>query len=250
MDGSLLSDAGVIEASRSFVCIRTATYEDKEEADFQKETFFGGQGDLRNFGYAILAPDGKRKLKRSRRGPNFVYRDAQDMAADLRRLADPYRKTANASKKSAVLPAMKSVRLGLNVASCDGLPFVVVVGKTRRDLDGLHKKLAGVVWKKDLIGKFIFASTTEAKDLAPIKGATFSAGIMVIKPDAYGVKGTVITKIGSRAGAAKIEKTLLDVAAKFVRTAKSHRDHVRQGRRAGLQWKTEVPVPSRRRSRR
>ena len=132
----------------------------------------------------------------------------------------------------------------------DRLPFVVVVGKTQRELEKLQKKLAGVVWNKDLLGKFIFASTTEAKDLAPIKGATFSAGIMVIKPDAYGVKGTVITKIGSRAGAAKIEKTLLDVAAKFVRTAKSHRDHVRQGRRAGLQWKTEVPVPSRRRSRR
>lgn len=250
MDGSLLSDAGVIEASRSFVCIRTATYEDREEADFQKETFFGGEGDLRNFGYAVLAPDGKRKLKRSRRGPNFVYRDAKDMAADLRRLADPYRKTANANKKSTALPAMKSVRLGLNVASCDGLPFVVVVGKTRRDLDGLQKKLAGAVWKKDLIGKFIFASTTEAKDLASIKGATFSAGIMVIKPDAYGVKGTVITEIGLRAGADKLEKTLLGVAAKFVRTAKSHRDHVRQGRRAGLEWKTEVPVPSRRRSRR
>ena len=250
MDRSLLSDVGVIEASRSFVCIRTATYEDREEVDFQKETFFGGEGDLRNFGYAVLAPDGKRKLKRSRRGPNFVYRDAKDMAADLRRLADPYRKTANANKKSTALPAMKSVRLGLNVASCDGLPFVVVVGKTRRDLDGLQKKLAGAVWKKDLIGKFIFASTTEAKDLASIKGATFSAGIMVIKPDAYGVKGTVITEIGLRAGADKLEKTLLGVAAKFVRTAKSHRDHVRQGRRAGLEWKTEVPVPSRRRSRR
>ena len=130
------------------------------------------------------------------------------------------------------------------------VPFVVVVGKTRRDLDGLQKKLAGAVWKKDLIGKFIFASTTEAKDLASIKGATFSAGIMVIKPDAYGVKGTVITEIGLRAGADKLEKTLLGVAAKFVRTAKSHRDHVRQGRRAGLEWKTEVPVPSRRRSRR
>ena len=159
-------------------------------------------------------------------------------------------KNANANKKSTALPAMKSVRLGLNVASCDGLPFVVVVGKTRRDLDGLRKKLAGAVWKKELIGKFIFASTTEGKDLAPIKGAKFSPGIIVVKPDVYGLKGTVITKIGSRVGADKIEKTLRDVAKKFLRTAKSHRDHVRRGRRAGLEWKTEVPVPSRRRSRR
>ena len=146
MDGSLLSDAGVIEASRSFVCIRTATYEDREEADFQKATFFGGEGDLRNFGYAILAPDGKRKLKRSRRGPNFVYRDAKDMAADLRRLAEPYRKSANANKKSTALPAMKSVRLGLNVASCDGLPSVIVVGHDQRELDQLHKQLSDVIW--------------------------------------------------------------------------------------------------------
>lgn len=250
MDRSLLSDADVIKASRSFVCIRTATYEDREEGDFQREIFFGGEGDLRNFGYAILSPDGKKKLMSSRRGPNFVYRDAKDMAADLRRLGKPYRKSANANKKPTVLPAMKSVRLGLNVASCDGLPFVVVVGKTGRDLAGLQKKLAGAVWKKDLVGKYIFASTTEGKDLAPIKGAKFSTGIFVIKPDVYGLTGTVITKLGSRVSADKLEKTLVDVAKKFLRKSKVHRDHVRQGRRAGMEWKTEVPVPSRRRSRR
>ncbi len=67
MDRSLLSHADVIKASRSFVCIRTATYEDQEEANFQKEIFFGGEGDLRNFGYAILSPEYSRRDSTIRR---------------------------------------------------------------------------------------------------------------------------------------------------------------------------------------
>ena len=36
MDGSFLSDAKVIDESRKFVCIRLATYENKEEAALLK----------------------------------------------------------------------------------------------------------------------------------------------------------------------------------------------------------------------
>ena len=91
MDRSFLSDEQIIKVSRDFVCIRTATYEDKTEAIFLKSTFLGRSGgDLRNFGFCVLSPDGKRQLRRSNRGPNFVYANSKEMAADLRQLANKY----------------------------------------------------------------------------------------------------------------------------------------------------------------
>jgi hypothetical protein len=55
MDRSFLSSDKLIKATRDFVCIRTATYEDKQEAAFLKWAFVGSTGgELRNFGYCIL----------------------------------------------------------------------------------------------------------------------------------------------------------------------------------------------------
>ncbi len=63
MDRRFLSNEQIIKISRDFVCIRLATYEDKTEAVFLKETFLGQRGgDLRNFGYCILSPDGKKNF--------------------------------------------------------------------------------------------------------------------------------------------------------------------------------------------
>ena len=41
MDRSFLSDSAIIEASREFVCVRLATYEDKDEGKFLEATFRG-----------------------------------------------------------------------------------------------------------------------------------------------------------------------------------------------------------------
>ena len=60
MDGSFLSDADVVAASRKFVCIRLSTYEDAEEAEFLRSIYVGRSGDLENTVFAILSPDGKR----------------------------------------------------------------------------------------------------------------------------------------------------------------------------------------------
>ena len=122
MDRSFLSGDQLIKATRDFVCIRTATYEDKQEATFLEWAFVGNTGgSLRNFGYCILSPDGKTKLRRSTRGPNFLYADSNAMAADLRQISAQYSGRITATLHQSV-PQMKSVRLGINVASCDGLP--------------------------------------------------------------------------------------------------------------------------------
>ena len=250
MDRSFLSGAQLIKASRDFVCIRTATYEDKQEAEFLKWAFVARTGgDLRNFGYCVLSPDGQRQLRRSTRGPNFTYQDSAAMAADLRSISRQYPAKATAGVSTPIVPQMKSVRLGINVASCDGLPSVVIVGKDQLEVDQLKKKLSGVIWGEELAGKFIYASTTNPADLKIVPGAQSKTGFLVIKPDVYGMKGELIKVIDGDASTKDLRKSLSSVADKFTRNSKSHGTHVRDGRRNGETWESEVPVPERDRSR-
>jgi hypothetical protein len=249
MDRGLLSDQSVIEASRDFVCIRTATYEDAIEAEFHRATLFGGSATLRNFGYALLSPDAKTKLRQSGRGPNFIYKNAKEMAAELKRIAGkyPYKTKTTQAQKTRSLPKMKGVRLGLNVASCDGLPLIIVVGKSAREVAQLSKNLGEVAWSDALIGRFIYASTHDATDLSIIMKAKIARGFLVVEPGEFGLEGVVIQAIDAKVSGGVLQKRLLDIAEKFRRLAKVHRTHVRKGRRTGHTWETEVPVPKRRR---
>jgi len=249
MDRSFLSDKQLIKASRDFVCIRTATYEDKEEAKSLEEIFVSRGGSLRNFGYRVLSPDGKKQLRRSEGGPNFVYADSAAMAADLGDIASQYRgKKVSAGSKPG-FPQMKSVRLGVNVASCEGLPSVVVFGKTPKEVARAIGKLSEVIWDEDLAGKFVYASTSNPDDLKIVSGVTTKAGILVIKPDAYGIKGELIEAIDPSVSKGKLKRVLVDAADSYQRISKTHGTHVRNGRRTQTSWETAVPVPDRDRSR-
>ena len=76
MDGSFLSDDQVVVASREYVCIRLATYEDEREAEFLRRVFTGRSAALENTVFAILSADGTKPLVRSGRGPFFAFEDA------------------------------------------------------------------------------------------------------------------------------------------------------------------------------
>ncbi|MBT3890279.1 MAG: hypothetical protein HOF72_06615 [Planctomycetaceae bacterium] len=249
MDRSFLSSDQLIKATRDFVCIRTATYEDKQEATFLEWAFVGNTGgSLRNFGYCILSPDGKTKLRRSTRGPNFLYANSGAMAADLRQISAQYSGRAITTTSNPAVPQMKNVRLGINVASCDGLPSVVVFGKDQTEVDSLNQKLSGVIWDEQLAGKFIYASTTNSSDLKSVPGAGSQSGILVIKPDAFGIKGQLITIISPEVSAERLQESLLNAANAFTRISKTHGLHVRNGRQTGTLWKTEIPIPARQRT--
>ncbi len=246
-----MSNKQLIKTSRDFVCIRTATYEDKQEAGFLKWAFLRSPAaDLRNFGFCILSPDGKRQLRRSRRGPNYVYENSAAMAADLELIARQFSRKTTKSESGRSVPRMKSVRLGINVASCDGLPSVVVFGKDKREVDQMNLKLSGVIWDEALAGKFIYASTTKFDDLKIIVGGTLKTGILVVEPDIYGTKGRLIKMIDASVSQQDLKRELVDAADTFIRRSKSHGLHVRNGSRAGKTWKTEIAVPERVRSRR
>ena len=145
---------------------------------------------------------------------------------------------------------MKSVRLGINVASCDGLPSLVVVGKNPEETDQFKEKLSGVIWDEDLAGKFIIASTSNSDDLQIVDGAASKTGILVIEPDAFGIKGRLITAIDPSVSDHELKTSLADAADTFQRISKTHGAHVRAGRRTDTTWETEVPVPERQEGRR
>ncbi len=250
MDRSFLSNEQLIKVSRDFVCIRTATYEDKQEVEFLKWAFLrSAESDLRNFSFCILSPDGRIKLRRSFRGPNFVYANSEAMVADLRLIARQYPEKPTARDAKPTVPQMKSVHLGINVASCDGLPSVVVVGKDQQEVDWLNEKLSGVIWDEELAGRFIYASTTNPDDLKIVSGAKGKTGVLVIEPDTYGMQGRLLETIAPNISSVDLKQRLSHASNTFTRNPKRHGLHVRNGRRSGKRWQTEVTVPDRVRSR-
>ena len=250
MDRSFLSSDELIAISRDFVCIRTATYEDAGEARFLEKIFPDRSGaGLRNFGYCILDPSGEKVLKTAKRGPNFVYKDSDAMAADLKTIAGRFKVKKSSGKEYPPVPAMKNVRLGINVASCDGLPCVVVYGKSKAQVNEINKKLSQVIWDEKLAGKFIYASTNNKKDLQDVTSFDGESAVLVIKPDEFGLKGRVIATIANGSSVENFRKRLIDSADNYKRIAKEHGAHVRAGRRNGQAWKTEVKVPDRVRGR-
>jgi hypothetical protein len=242
MDRSFLTNRDIVDASRDFVCIRTATYEDEEEADFLKAIFTGRSGELENTVFCILGPDGEKKLIRAGRGPNFTFSNAKKMAEAMTMIAGAYQPKKTKTIEFPALPVMKDFRLGLNVAACDGLPCVVVLGNDNKQVDTLKKELSQSAWDEKVMGRFVFCTSTDINDLKNIAGLKSKTGIVVIEPDQYGLKGKVIQTIDAKADSESMTKALIKIADSFISPKKNHRQHVQQGIRDGVMWESKLPV--------
>src|SRR6476660_4952834 len=98
MDRSFLSKPQVVAASRQFVCVRLATYEDPTEASWLKDFTRTGSGQLENTVFGILAPDGVKKLVRSSRGVDHLYSGPDQFAEALNTIAAKYPNTTAQSR--------------------------------------------------------------------------------------------------------------------------------------------------------
>lgn len=219
------------------MCIRLATYESKEEAEVMKSYFVGRSGELENTMFAILSPDGK-LISRAGRSPDAAFEDAADMAKGMKELAARYQAKKDTKRE---LPVMKNVRLALDVAACDGRACVVSLAAGTEAAAKQEEALAAVAWSGDVEGKFVFATTTDAKELETVKGVTKKAGFFVIEPDAYGLEGKVLAEIDAKATGKDLEKALLKANEKHVTPEKDPDAHIREGRRLGVEWETEIP---------
>ncbi|MFO0936726.1 MAG: thioredoxin family protein [Gemmataceae bacterium] len=236
MDRSFLFDASVIAASRQFVCVRLATYEDENENRFLKNLLRTGSGELENSVFAIFAPDGKEKLVRSARGPRQVFRDASDMAVKMKSMAAKY--TARDSGP-APLPTVANVPLSLAVAAADNLPLAVVVAKSEDERKTLEAKLATLAWQPEFQGREIFAVAMKADDLKAITGAKYESGLLFVQPEPFGRTATILAQASANADWSEaIRKGLTS----FTKTEKNQRTHVRDGRNAGVFYEPKTPV--------
>jgi hypothetical protein len=236
MDRSFLSRPEVVQASRKFVCIRLATYEDREEAQVLKSIYVGGSGEVENTTFALLAPDGRTLLARPGRSPQFAFPDSAQMAQEMHELARAYppRPTAPA------LPRVSDLRLAINVAACDNLPVIAAIGSDPASRQALEAKLAPLAWTRELAGHAVWSVDTSSAAAGLLGGARGRDGFLVIQPGTYGLNGRVLAWVapGSRLAVQELQQGI----ARFQPLAKNAHDHIRAGHRQGVHWQTKIPV--------
>ena len=240
MDRSYLSDENVVEASRDFVCIRLATFEDKAEAEFLK-TIYTDRGMLKNTVFGILSPDGKEKLTKTGRGPFFEYRGARDMANGMKKIAKRYDVKPDVMFTDTDLPFCKSLRLGLNIAAAEGRPLVVVAGNDQGEIDRVSEELVDKVWSEPLAGQFVYAAVTDPKDFDAFENLDPFLGTAVILPGQFGITGKTMAQFESDADPDVVEKKLQEITAEFLSNSLDHRTHVNVGIGLDVDWKSEIP---------
>ena len=241
MDRSFLSDANVVDASRNFVCIRLATYEDQSEAEFLESIYVGRSGQLENTTFAILAPDGKRKLTAAGRAPFHAFRGATSMSDAMQRIAAEYAGAENFAGTDVRLPLMKNLELALNVAAADEMPLIVVVGDSQEHLDRLQKKLVRLAWNREFAGQFVYATAAGDAELKPVTGVQAGRVILVVEPGQFGLSGKVVAQFAADEGEQDIESELRAVLKEFPRHGKDHDAHIRLGIGLGIDWQSEIP---------
>lgn len=234
-----------MEASRQFVCVRLATYESKEEAEFMQGIHVGKSGVLENTSFSILSPDGEESLTKSGRGPFYEYRNSGSMARGMKKIAAKYVGSTKEMYKGAQLPFADTLRLGMNMAAADLLPVAVLVAKDAKELSSVSEKLLPVAWSDEIAGQFGWASVVDKRELETISGidkTTAEGGsILLVAPGQYGLKGKVLKQLAATADNELIKAEMIKVIKEFPRKAKSHDNHVKKGIAEGVDWKSAIP---------
>lgn len=222
----------MIEATRDFVCIRIDSYE-SEEAQKIVRSYLNGR--FENTAFCLLSPDGKERLSASHRGPHQAL--GGDLVGALQQIAKKY-KTKGGSSAAAV-PDFSNFRLGLNVAAADQRLLVLVSG-TGEELKAARKTLPTVSNDAEILGKFHYDFETDPSLWKEaLSGQTAKRGIMIVAPDAFGQEGKVMLRLPMNSKTADLKKALLAANTTFAKETpkKVYSEHVRAGRREGIEWK-------------
>lgn len=235
-----------MKASRNFVCIRLATYESQKEADFMKSVYLDSSGLMKNTTFAILSPNGKKKLTRAGRGPMHEYRSASEMAAGMDKIAKTYKVDAKNATSDVGLPFAESVEIGLNISSADVIPMVVLVSKDKDQVKALENKLVPLAWRDDsIIGQFTYAKATDAKDLSTLTGVEGDAAktnsILIVEPGQFGLSGKVMAQLDAEVSNDELKTALTKAVKDCKRIHKDHSGHVNLGIQLGIDWESEIP---------
>jgi hypothetical protein len=237
MDRSLLSHKNVIDASRGLICIRLATYENREETRYLEKVFRGRAGTLENTVFAMLSPQGDRYLARPGRSPEWAFSGADDMARGLKEIVARYAPTSEPES----LPAMESLKLALNVAACDSMPLLVATSNDPQRRMEANKRLARLAWSVALKGKYAYAPATTMAELRATK-LPETEGIALVLPHTYGLTGQVVQRWPLSTDIPALIEALGRLRPTLNFTGKVPRAHMDGGWQGGFSWQSLMPV--------
>jgi hypothetical protein len=183
----------------------------------------------------VLTPDAEQQYGRSGRSPQTWLRNIRDdvagaFAEELNEVADNH---VPGEAKPDKLPISPNVRLGLNVAQCDRQPLAIVWSPDAARREALAAQASALAWSPEHRGRFAWAVAETADDLKAIPGAAEREGIIVVQPDEFGLKGTVLAS-----GENPLQEGL--ALAKFQHGV--HDRHLANAVRLGIRWKSATPI--------
>jgi hypothetical protein len=241
MDRSFLSQPQVVAASRDFVCVRLATYESAEEADFLASLAPTGSGQLENTVFAILSPDGKQKLVRASRSARQTFGDADRMAKSMRQVAALYPHKGSREVELPALPLVSNLRLAVDIAASDNQPLVILAAEDRTARARLAGMLQRLAWSEKFLGRFVYAEASR-KDLSTIGGARLEDSLLIVEPDRFGLKGSLLKQVAATAPAEELASCLETGASLHRKDSDGFGRHAREGHQKGIFWETAIPV--------
>ncbi|MCH2183439.1 MAG: hypothetical protein MK108_15680 [Mariniblastus sp.] len=253
MDRSFLADEHVISASRKFVCVRLATYEDAEENKILAN-IFSRQGVLENTVFAILSPDGKESLVTAGRSPAWAFGGVsgpgineqpeiaiQRMAATMEAIALTFPGNGKSTPKDAPLPRIADMRLALNVSAADRQPLVAVYSPDDDQRKTMEQVLARLAWSDQFIGAAQYVVVRDPAEFKQVKDFQAKPGFIVIQPDTFGLKGQVIRQITATTKAVELPQALAQALGQHEPSQLTYNEHRRAGSQAGARWTSKTP---------
>ena len=241
MDGSILCEARLLEASRDFVCARLVTYEDAKEGEFLKKIGGSNKLDVANTTFVLLSPDGRTPLSGSGRAPKQSFKGTEQETLDglltaMKQVSTTYPGNGE-TKKLPPVPYVADVRKALNVAACDNQPLVVVLVADKAKRTQIEQDLAKLAWASDFRGRFSFVKSASPTDFEEIRNAPKKDAIFVVQPGTYGLTGKTIA-VAARQDATGLRKMLNRSLAVFDKQPMD-RGQLKAGKRNGVSWEAE-----------
>ncbi|QDV09173.1 hypothetical protein Poly30_47300 [Planctomycetes bacterium Poly30] len=240
-------------ASRNYVCVRPQTYENEAESGLLKSLFRSRSGELENTVFCVLASDGKTKLCRSGRSPAQVFDGADALAQFLDEQFQPYHSKARAIER---LPLIDEFALALNVASCDGVPLVILRAESEKDLAAMEKRMAELAWSEACAGQQHYFAFTGSLPKPGTSGSGFAKvgekpvsidfdceyGITALDPGPFGLEPKTLAHARADTDVETLTRVLGEAQLAHDPTETSRRQHGREARRQGITWESELPA--------
>jgi hypothetical protein len=140
------------------------------------------------------------------------------------------------------LPLAANVRLGINIAAADNQPAVVLVADDARSRSELVERVGSLAWTDPFLGRFVYAVTTDPKDLTGIPGVQPGSGVFIVEPERFGQKAALLKQVPGNESSEALAHAMSESLTMHRKLDKSFASHVREGHRLGVFWETLLPV--------